>query len=218
MRTEGTLKSWNDDRGFGFIATAGGDIFLHISALPPTGRRPQVGERISFTIETGADGKKRAVGAIYLDAPVGAAAEIPARAPRPAPPPRQREPARQHAPRTHDRYERGRDRHRHRREPSSRFMNALMMLGLGGLFLGGLWVHDAMQTVTPVSPAAAPAALAPDTTARTAPTARFSCDGRTHCSQMRSCEEARFFLRQCPNTEMDGDGDGNPCEEQHCGH
>ena len=40
----------------------------------------------------------------------------------------------------------------------------------------------------------------------------FQCDGRRYCSQMRSLEEARFFLRHCPNTEMDGDGDGKPCE------
>ena len=45
----------------------------------------------------------------------------------------------------------------------------------------------------------------------------FVCDGRQHCSQMRSCDEARFFIRNCPNTKMDGDGDGKPCEQQ-CGH
>lgn len=45
---------------------------------------------------------------------------------------------------------------------------------------------------------------------------RFSCDGRRHCSQMTSCEEATYFLRNCPNTEMDGNGDGIPCESQWC--
>jgi cold shock CspA family protein len=44
----------------------------------------------------------------------------------------------------------------------------------------------------------------------------FRCDGRTRCSQMRSCEEATYFLRHCPNTRMDGDGDGIPCEQQWC--
>ena len=42
----------------------------------------------------------------------------------------------------------------------------------------------------------------------------YRCDGRQHCSQMRSYEEAKFFLRNCPNTKMDGDGDGIPCEQQ----
>src|SRR5664279_1425206 len=42
----------------------------------------------------------------------------------------------------------------------------------------------------------------------------FSCDGRTYCSQMTSCEEATYFLRNCPDTKMDGDHDGVPCEQQ----
>jgi len=45
----------------------------------------------------------------------------------------------------------------------------------------------------------------------------FSCDGRVYCSQMTSCEEAKFFLAHCPSTKMDGDGDGIPCEKQFCG-
>ena len=44
----------------------------------------------------------------------------------------------------------------------------------------------------------------------------FSCDDRTYCSQMRSCEEATYFLNHCPNTKMDGDRDGIPCESQWC--
>jgi hypothetical protein len=47
---------------------------------------------------------------------------------------------------------------------------------------------------------------------------KFKCDGREHCSQMRSCAEAKFFIRNCPNTKMDGDNDGVPCEKQHCGY
>ncbi|MGD9716907.1 MAG: excalibur calcium-binding domain-containing protein [Sulfuricurvum sp.] len=49
----------------------------------------------------------------------------------------------------------------------------------------------------------------------------FQCDGRQYCSQMKSCEEAVFFLRNCPNVKMDGGGDGQkpngiPCERQWC--
>ena len=40
----------------------------------------------------------------------------------------------------------------------------------------------------------------------------YICDGRQHCSQMRSRAEAEFFVRNCPNTKMDGDHDGVPCE------
>jgi hypothetical protein len=44
----------------------------------------------------------------------------------------------------------------------------------------------------------------------------FHCDGRTYCSQMTSCSEAKFFLNNCPDTKMDGNNDGVPCEQQWC--
>ena len=44
----------------------------------------------------------------------------------------------------------------------------------------------------------------------------YRCDGRTYCSQMGSCKEAKYFLKNCPGTQMDGDGDGKPCEAQWC--
>lgn len=44
----------------------------------------------------------------------------------------------------------------------------------------------------------------------------FSCDGRQHCSQMTSCAEATYFIQHCPNTKMDGNNDGVPCEKQWC--
>ena len=44
----------------------------------------------------------------------------------------------------------------------------------------------------------------------------FTCDGREHCSQMTSCEEATYFINNCPNTKMDGNHDGVPCERQWC--
>ncbi|OXL21564.1 hypothetical protein CAN34_09570 [Psychrobacter sp. DAB_AL32B] len=44
----------------------------------------------------------------------------------------------------------------------------------------------------------------------------FSCDSRKHCSQMTSCAEATYFIQHCPNTQMDGNNDGIPCEKQWC--
>lgn len=45
---------------------------------------------------------------------------------------------------------------------------------------------------------------------------RYRCDGRTRCTEMTSCDEAKFFIQNCPRTKMDGDGDGVPCESQWC--
>ena len=45
------------------------------------------------------------------------------------------------------------------------------------------------------------------------------CGKKTHCSHMKDCEEAMAYLKKCPGqVKMDGDGDGIPCEKQHCGH
>ncbi|WP_245135267.1 excalibur calcium-binding domain-containing protein [Acinetobacter nosocomialis] len=49
-------------------------------------------------------------------------------------------------------------------------------------------------------------------------TSVFQCDGREYCSQMHSLEEARWFVRNCPNTKMDGDHDGEPCENDSRWH
>jgi len=46
----------------------------------------------------------------------------------------------------------------------------------------------------------------------------FQCAGKTKCSQMQSCDEAKFYLKNCPGTITDADGDGIPCEDQWCGH
>ncbi len=46
------------------------------------------------------------------------------------------------------------------------------------------------------------------------PIDQFQCQGKVWCSQMSSYEEALFYIRNCPGTKMDGDGDGNPCERQ----
>jgi hypothetical protein len=40
----------------------------------------------------------------------------------------------------------------------------------------------------------------------------YRCDGRINCSQMNSREEAVWYVQNCPNHKMDGDGDGIPCE------
>lgn len=49
-------------------------------------------------------------------------------------------------------------------------------------------------------------------------TTTYVCAGKTQCSEMRTCAEAEFYLKNCPGTSMDGDSDGIPCEDQHCGH
>ena len=40
----------------------------------------------------------------------------------------------------------------------------------------------------------------------------FSCGSKRYCGEMRSCEEAQFYLTQCGLGRLDGDSDGIPCE------
>jgi len=62
MRVKGTLKKWNDDRGFGFLETEGtaAEVFVHVSSFAPHAGRPQVGETLYFDIVLGSAGKRRA--------------------------------------------------------------------------------------------------------------------------------------------------------------
>lgn len=39
-----------------------------------------------------------------------------------------------------------------------------------------------------------------------------SCGNKKYCSEMSSCEEAKYYLTQCGVKSLDGDGDGTPCE------
>jgi uncharacterized membrane protein YsdA (DUF1294 family)/cold shock CspA family protein len=74
MRFDGVVKSWNDDRGFGFIEpTQGGqDIFVHIKAFPSGTGRPTPNLKVTFEVETGKDGKKRALGVQFVRPAVAA--------------------------------------------------------------------------------------------------------------------------------------------------
>jgi CspA family cold shock protein len=60
----GTVKFFNTDRGYGFITNeAGGkDAFVHISAVERAGMTTlKEGQKISYDLETGRDGKTSAV-------------------------------------------------------------------------------------------------------------------------------------------------------------
>ena len=61
-RLAGTLTKWNDDRGFGFVTTAGSAaVFVHASAFGPGAERPRVGDAVTYELGAGRDGRPRAV-------------------------------------------------------------------------------------------------------------------------------------------------------------
>ena len=52
---QGKIKTWISERGFGFIVPDGGgaDVFVHAKEFEKVGLgEPEVGERISYDVET----------------------------------------------------------------------------------------------------------------------------------------------------------------------
>ena len=188
MPRTGTLRTWHEDRGFGFIApTDGGrEIFVHVSAFPRDGSRPTVGESLTYDVGPGKDGKAQALHvqrrALAGAAGAAGAAQRVGPAARPS---------------------------RVARRGSRPLITALVVVGLVAT---GVFGYARLQRPAPAAdlvPLSAADAVA-------SPAAAFRCDGRTHCSQMTSCAEAKFFLAHCPGTQMDGNRDGVPCEQQWC--
>ena len=60
----GTIKWYNSDKGYGFIApdNGGTDVFVHVSAVERAGLQGlSDGQKLSYETETGRNGKTSAV-------------------------------------------------------------------------------------------------------------------------------------------------------------
>jgi cold shock protein len=65
MMAQGTVKFFNSQKGYGFIAqdSGGPDVFVHISAVERAGMRGLVeGQKVTFDIETDRRSGKSAAG------------------------------------------------------------------------------------------------------------------------------------------------------------
>ena len=89
----------------------------------------------------------------------------------------------------------------------------LTTLGIAILFLGTFLVpaNQNVQNITKLTPAFALGNKGKKN-------GSIQCSGKVYCSEMSSCAEAKFYLRNCPGTKIDGNNDGVPCEKQWCGH
>lgn len=188
-RYSGKLKKWNAERGFGFIVAddGGQDVFVHISAFMRDGRQPVDSEILTFEVEPDRNGKRSAV-----------------RVRRPGDVVRAAQRSGPSRPRT------GGSR---RAESEGFIAKAFTILVICGLawFAYTQYARRA-ATFNSVLPAP-PISLSP---AKLPAPPDFKCDGRHMCSQMTSCREATLLLQNCPGMQMDGNGDGIPCEQQWC--
>ncbi|MBQ3385919.1 MAG: cold-shock protein [Eggerthellaceae bacterium] len=65
---EGTVKWFNPEKGYGFISQQGGeDVFVHFSEIKMEGFKTlDEGQKVSFEITTGQNGKLQASNVIKL--------------------------------------------------------------------------------------------------------------------------------------------------------
>ncbi|ARD20906.1 cold shock domain-containing protein [Shewanella japonica] len=198
----GRLVRWNGSKGFGFIQPdkGGKDVFIHISTLKHMARKPIVGDKIEYVVEQQADGKVKAGKALIVGVAIN--------------------------PTHKSRHNSGKNHQAKQRPPikmkkattasgtMSRIVIILIVIAIG---------RFAIQAYYDVTNAPGQSSLVQPVTIDNSPTQstksspQFSCEaGKTHCSHMRSCEEAIFYINHCPDTQMDGDFDGVPCERQFC--
>ncbi|WP_341326829.1 excalibur calcium-binding domain-containing protein [Methylotuvimicrobium sp. KM2] len=192
--SKGTLVRWLDDKGYGFIKQVNGepDIFIHISALKGMSRKPVIGDVIHYRVGFDKSGKtcttnariKGVSQALNLAAFEGRKIFKPSSA-RVKP-------------------------HRAKANfsmPKSALTHSQFLLPLGLLPLPTKRLQSVMASQCRQN-------LFQLSNQPEKQTQRFQCEGKVYCSQMTLYEEAVFYLRNCPNTKLDGDGDGIPCERQ----
>jgi cold shock CspA family protein len=185
MRLSGTLKSWNDERGFGFIAPTSGeaDVFMHISSLPKDGTHPTVGEKVTYELGLGKNGKQQAVNVTRVA--FGDTRKIKTESPT------------------------------RRTRNDSLLPKAIGLLLVLAILSYGYHRYTRVLQQSSTTPSTLPVEVEQTVRPERNPTG-FQCDGRAYCSQMTSCTEAKFFLKNCPGVKMDGNNDGTPCEQQWC--
>lgn len=65
-RVKGKIRTWSDDKGFGFIEPmlGGKQVFIHIKALRSRQRRPEVGDVVTYELSADRQGRPCAVKAV----------------------------------------------------------------------------------------------------------------------------------------------------------
>jgi len=241
QRMKGILKQWNEEKGYGFIQPLGSKetIFAHISKFDKAHKRPQVGDKLIFEIAEGSDGKKQAVaissvGGVSSVGSVRHDNQI------------YRPDLKQKSSRSSRRYTMlgvlgvlmilgyltsgNQTSHKETtlniqpiEEPQP--IAPPTVVSVSDSIPQYPKQENPYTTYPPPgvdtkiahTPIAEVKRATPNATpTQSKPSGEYQCDGRQHCSRMSSCEEATYFINNCPDTKMDGDGDGIPCESQWC--
>lgn len=206
LMDRGVLVRWNDEKGFGFIQPENNvaqDVFIHISVLKKMARKPIVGDSILYQTEVQNDGKRKAVIASIEGVAVVAASATTR--------------SHSHIQSRNENFNNKNKAHYHSPRKSS-FNTIIPLLIIVAIVIFGFKQYQEFNEAPAIDevPVLTNEDTQPMPMYETA-TPRFQCEaGKTHCSHMSSCAEATFYIQHCPNTQMDGDNDGIPCERQWC--
>lgn len=210
LMDRGVLVRWNDEKGFGFIQpekNAAQDVFIHISVLKKMARKPIVGDSILFQIEVQNDGKRKAV----IASIEGVAVVAPSSSPRTN--------SHTHVQSRNENFNfNNKDKAHYHNSRKSSFNTIIPLLIIVAIVIFGFKQYQEFNE----APAIDEVPVLTNEDIERMPiyesaTPSFQCEaGKTHCSHMSSCAEATFYIQHCPNTQMDGNGDGIPCERQWC--
>ena len=164
---KGKITQWHDDKGYGFIQIDNSNkkVFCHISNFVQKQPRPSQGENVSFDIVTNEKGQAAAKGIRYLDRPIHQESVLQTR---------------------HKRKNMGK---KYQNNDTVSF-GSLVSGILGLIFIGfmGYEIYQfAAAKFTPKQENKPQSVNTPIPSSNT----QYRCDGRQHCSQMKSCEEAK---------------------------
>ncbi|HMQ97337.1 MAG TPA: cold shock domain-containing protein [Candidatus Nanoperiomorbaceae bacterium] len=173
MRHQGKVKTWKDDKGFGFISPNddSSDIFLHISSFTGRIKRPAVNDNVTYEIVSDDKGRQQAINVMFVG-------------------------------------------QKSKRSSANRFeLSSLIFPILALSVIGYIGYIRLSHPGSSIQASAYKAIFARDALHNQN---SYQCSGKKYCSEMTSCSEAFFYQENCPETKMDGDNDGIPCERQWC--
>lgn len=206
----GKIVRWHDDKGFGFVKSddLDKDVFVHISAFPPNSLRPKVGDDVVFQVGNTPKGLQvtRARYQNQLNDNVSTNAQkgnLYLELERDDNVSQRKDSNVSFTKKTYKQSKLPNNK------PKGLFSSLFGLLAIACLIYYG---YQNLSDRSEYTNSQVSKQTLPSIEQKSVSNTNFKCDGRQHCSQMNSREEAEWFSQNCPDTKMDGDKDGDVCE------
>ena len=206
----GKIVRWHDDKGFGFVKSddLDKDVFVHISAFPPNSLRPKVGDDVVFQVGNTPKGLQvtRARYQNQLNDNVSTNAQkgnLYLELERDDNVSQRKDSNVSFTKKTYKQSKLPNNK------PKGLFSSLFCLLAIACLIYYG---YQNLSNRSEYTNSQVSKQTLPSIEQKSVSNTNFKCDGRQHCSQMNCREEAEWFSQNCPDTKMDGDKDGDVCE------